>query len=76
MDDEFVRERARAVRSMADNADPFTKKRLLELADRYEGINQGRPLTPYELPMLRRATDRVLPDHSVAMWVQVGASQK
>jgi len=36
MNDEFLRERARTVRSIADNADPFTKKRLLNLAERYE----------------------------------------
>ena len=36
MDDEFSRERARAVRELADEADPFIKKRLLELALHYE----------------------------------------
>jgi hypothetical protein len=36
MDDEFCRERARAVRELADKADPFIKKRLLELAKHYE----------------------------------------
>jgi hypothetical protein len=36
MNDEFLQKRARAVRMMADKADPFTKKRLLDLADRYE----------------------------------------
>jgi hypothetical protein len=50
MNEEFLQERARAVRSIAANADPFTKKRLLDLADRYEGINQRRPLTRYKLP--------------------------
>jgi hypothetical protein len=42
MNDEFLQERARAVRLIADRADPFTKKRLLTLADRYEG-NLSRP---------------------------------
>ena len=36
MDDEFCRERARAVRELADKADPFIKRRLLELALHYE----------------------------------------
>jgi len=33
---EFLEERLRLIRSMAEKADPFTKKRLLELADSYE----------------------------------------
>jgi len=41
MDDEFCRERARTVRSLAEQADPFIKKRLLQLAAHYERrINQ------------------------------------
>lgn len=36
MDDEFCRERLRTVRDLAENADPFIKKRLLELARHYE----------------------------------------
>lgn len=38
---EFIEERARLVRWLADRADPFTKIRLLKLADRYD--NQLRP---------------------------------
>jgi hypothetical protein len=34
---EFLEERLRLVRALAEKADPFTKRRLLELADRYEG---------------------------------------
>jgi len=34
---EFLEERLRLVRSLAQKADPFTKRRLLELADSYEG---------------------------------------
>jgi hypothetical protein len=33
---EFFEERARLVRSLADKADPFTKVRLLKLAERYD----------------------------------------
>jgi hypothetical protein len=36
MDDEFCKQRAKAVRELADKADPFIKKRLLELARHYE----------------------------------------
>ena len=33
---DFIEERAKLVRSLADNADPFIKCRLLALAERYE----------------------------------------
>jgi len=36
MDDEFLKERARIVRSLAEKADPFIKKRLLDLVEKYE----------------------------------------
>jgi hypothetical protein len=36
MDDEFCRKQAKTVRDLAEKADPFIKKRLLELADHYE----------------------------------------
>ncbi|MCC8953627.1 hypothetical protein H8B02_09230 [Bradyrhizobium sp. Pear77] len=36
MDDEFCKERARTVRALAEQADPFIKKRLLRLAAHYE----------------------------------------
>src|SRR5438067_1953708 len=42
MDDKFLEERARVVRSIADKADPSTRKRLLDLAERYED-RLGRP---------------------------------
>lgn len=45
MNDEFLRERARATRSLAEKADPFIKKRLLDLAERYER-SIGRPPRP------------------------------
>jgi hypothetical protein len=34
--EEFRKERAMTVRAMAEKADPFTKKRLLELAAKYD----------------------------------------
>ena len=36
MEDSFFNERARQVREIATKADPFTNKRLLGLASRYE----------------------------------------
>ena len=36
MDDEFCRERARTILELAAKADPFIKRRLLELALNYE----------------------------------------
>jgi hypothetical protein len=42
MNDEYLRERALVVRTIADKADPFTKKRLLALADKYDA-RSGAP---------------------------------
>jgi hypothetical protein len=36
MDKDFCREQAKLVRSLADDADPFIKRRLLQLAEHYE----------------------------------------
>jgi hypothetical protein len=38
MDDEFYKERARHMRTLATEADPFTKKRLLRLASHYDAM--------------------------------------
>lgn len=35
--DVFFEERAKLIRSLAERADPFTKVRLLKLADHYDG---------------------------------------
>jgi hypothetical protein len=37
MNAEYFKEQAARVRSLADRADPFTKERLLALAERYDG---------------------------------------
>jgi hypothetical protein len=37
-DDDFSRKRAKFVRELATRADPFTRRRLLDLASRYESI--------------------------------------
>jgi hypothetical protein len=45
MDEEFCREQVRIVRELADKADPFIKRRLLELARHYERrISIGKDL--------------------------------
>ena len=42
MDSSFLKEQANRCRSLAENADPFIKKRLLDLAGKYED-ELGRP---------------------------------
>ena len=42
MDSSFLKEQADRCRSLAENADPFIKKRLLDLAGRYDD-KLGRP---------------------------------
>lgn len=44
MNEQFFHDRAKAVRDLAEKADPHTKRRLLELASRYE--KKPRPPTP------------------------------
>ena len=44
MNKDFRKERAATVRALAEKADPFTKRRLLDLAARYEPA--PRPVTP------------------------------
>lgn len=38
MDDDFYRNRARVLRELATEADPFIKKRLLRLANNYDDM--------------------------------------
>ncbi|QDP26176.1 hypothetical protein [Bradyrhizobium cosmicum] len=51
MEQEFYRGLAQRVRGMAEKADPFTRRRLLNLAKRYDS-RSGRPSAsgPTELP--------------------------
>jgi hypothetical protein len=44
LDEEFNKDRARLVRDLAAKADPFVKKRLLDLLARYEGKKTSRRL--------------------------------
>ena len=59
MDQEFKRQRAQTVRDLADKAtDPFTKKRLQDLAARYEGSEiPPAKLTPTDQPFTGRGMD-------------------
>ena len=59
LDQEFKRQRARTVRDLADKAvDPFIKKRLQDLAARYEHDRERPPatLTPADLQFTGRGT--------------------
>lgn len=53
MDQEFCRQQAQRVRDLAERADPFTRKRLLDLADRYdvEGGGPSRASRAIERPL-------------------------
>src|SRR5581483_6299558 len=44
MNEQFFHDRARTVRELAERADPHTRRRLLDLASRYE--KKPRPPTP------------------------------
>ena len=61
MNEEFYKQRAREVRDIAAKADPFVKRRLLDLADRYD--DQGRtsitplPSAPVAIPNPRGERD-------------------
>jgi hypothetical protein len=59
LDDAFKKQRAQAVRDLAEKAaDPFIKGRLLGLAMRYEGNDPKTPtpLTPVDLQFASRGT--------------------
>ena len=55
----FIAERARLVRLLADKADPFTKVRLVKLAEKYDeqlglGSKPARqPKIPIDLPQIK-----------------------
>jgi hypothetical protein len=42
MDDDFCKQHAQRVRDLADKADPFTRKRLLDMAHKYDA-KTGKP---------------------------------
>ncbi|XIA65703.1 hypothetical protein ACFIOY_05475 [Bradyrhizobium sp. TZ2] len=60
LDDEFKKQRAQTVRDLAEKADPFIKRRLLDLAARYE--DDGPALshvtnTPNDLQFVSHSND-------------------
>ncbi|MBR0939490.1 hypothetical protein [Bradyrhizobium jicamae] len=56
MDDDFRKRHARLVRDLADKAaDPFIKRRLQDLASRYEINKRTTPLTPLDLEIANPA---------------------
>jgi hypothetical protein len=46
MNNDYLKEQASRVRALAERADPFTKRRLLDLAERYDGRKSARQPTP------------------------------
>lgn len=42
MDERFYRDRARVLRELASEADPFIRKRLLRLASNYDDMTTGQ----------------------------------
>jgi hypothetical protein len=54
MDQEFYRQQAQRARDLAERADPFARKRLLDLADSYD-VKGGGP------SRASRAIERPLP---------------
>jgi hypothetical protein len=59
LDQEFKKQRARAVRELANKSvDPFIKTRLQDLAARYEGdgLKPPTPLTSVDLKFASRGT--------------------
>jgi hypothetical protein len=44
LDEEFNKERAKLVRDLASRADPFIKRRLMDLLSRYETAKTARRL--------------------------------
>jgi hypothetical protein len=46
MNEDYFKEQAARIRQIASNADPFTKRRLLDLAEKYDGRKFVRRPTP------------------------------
>ena len=52
MNDEFYREQIMRIRALAREADPFIKRRLLDLAGTYESKIGQKPRAPLPLPSI------------------------
>ena len=46
MNEDYYKEQAARLRNIASTADPFTKRRLLDLAEKYDERKSGRRPTP------------------------------
>jgi hypothetical protein len=53
MNEQFFHDRAKTVRELAERADPHTRRRLLDLASRYE--KKPRPPTPLPTSLAKDA---------------------
>jgi hypothetical protein len=58
MDDKYFKEQAAKVRHIASLADPFTKKRLLALAERYDTAKPSPRKTPLPSVAVERREDQ------------------
>jgi hypothetical protein len=60
IDDEFYRQRARQIHELADKADPFIRKRMLDLAGNYDAMvrRSHRAPTVVSLVLPNIPTDR------------------
>ncbi len=52
LDEEFIRDRAQRLQEIAKGADPFIKRRLLDLANSYERRLGKAPRPPAKLPSI------------------------
>ncbi|MEH2569552.1 hypothetical protein [Bradyrhizobium sp. AZCC 2289] len=70
MNDDYFKQQADRIRAMADKADPFTKKRLLDLAERYDA-KLGRPSRA-----TRQLRPPLVPEHSSQANAPTGAAEQ
>jgi hypothetical protein len=63
MNEHYFKEQAARVRQIASNADPFTKRRLLDLAEKYDGRKSARRPTP--LPSVSMHDQQHTGDHNM-----------
>jgi hypothetical protein len=60
MDSEFIRQRAAHCRSLAEKADPFIKRRLLDLATKYEASVLKQP-SQISIDLTAQVVPRAIP---------------
>jgi hypothetical protein len=62
MNEDYCKEQAARLRNMASMADPFTKRRLLDLAEKYDDRKSARRPTP--LPSISIGDQQHRRDHN------------